>query len=181
MLGFKNIFAFCFLLLLISTTSFGSTVDIISGDIFTGQEFMNDRPTGNTCRLEFIAVESFRERGLHCYKQKLVLDGFDTRLEVQGERLELVSRVTNSHRDEYPRLRSCAVNINGSVRGDEIYSDNTDILFNDAFIGGQRSRFSRVDYYLNMSSQSKRPTRLTITVTRLLSERSFECRFLQLK
>ncbi len=170
-------------LVVISLTSFslahGDTHYMKAGQIYMGEELHNGQPNRHYCFIEILQVIPRPERGLHCFSVEYKF-GSDNSDVPQGP-FWVDSRITNAHRPEYPRLRSCAINVDGTSYGDEIYGDDTSILYNQIFAGGHnQGRNHLVDYFMALHFQSKQPRRVRTHITTALSERSIDCTRLEL-
>ncbi len=163
----------------ISFTAQASTHHIKAGQIYMGEEIHNGQANGLYCFIEILQVVPRPERGLHCFSVEYRF-GSDTADVPQGP-FWVDSRITNAHRPEYPRLRSCAINVNGTSYGDEIYGDDTSVLYNQIFAGGHdQGRNHLVDYFMALHFQSKQPRRVRTHITTPLRERSIDCTRLEL-
>lgn len=163
-----------FLLVAISFFSFSlyaKTLVLQQGDLFEGQEYINEHATGRSCMVSVNGVTPIN-KGLHCYQVSLNISHQDLKL---VSALILQSRVTNAHRPEYPALKSCAKTVDGDTSGDEIYSRDTELLVTDIFSGMHKQSGTRFDYMLTLSQQSKSPLRTRVHVMKTFSEKDYDC------
>lgn len=143
------------------------------GTVYMGKESLNERLTGNSCFITIHRVDLAPEKGMHCHSVDFLFAS--ERTDVPKETLRVDSRVTNLHRSEYPGLRTCAMNVDGSTSGDEIYGEDTESLYNQSFGGGKNQDGTQYDYFLTVSPKTKDLVRARIHVLKILTERNFDC------
>jgi hypothetical protein len=149
------------------------TINSRSGEVYVGLEAVNEHLTGNKCFITINSVAAFAEKGMHCHKV-----GFQfatNRLDVPKDFLSVESRITNYHRAEYPKVKTCALNIDGTSSGDEIYAEDTSRLYNQIFGGMHTSGGVRYDYFLTFAPNSKLPVRARMHIMETFQERDVEC------
>ncbi len=150
-----------------------SILNLRPGQVYMGKESLNERLTGNSCFITIHRVDLAPEKGMHCHSIDFLFAS--ERTDVPKEALRVDSRVTNLHRSEYPGLRTCAMNVDGSTSGDEIYGEDTESLYNQSFGGGKRQDGIHYDYFLTVSPKTKDLVRARIHVLKILTERNFDC------
>lgn len=72
-------------------------------------------------------------------------------------------------------MRTCAMNVDGSASGDEIYLEDTESLYSQSFGGGKKQDGIQYDYFLTVSPKTKDLVRARIHVLKILTERNFDC------
>lgn len=138
---------------LVSFNLFAQTLNLEVGQVYTGNETYNDQETGKICHIIIRDIIELKRKGLHCYKVSFSFESERTDLPM-GD-LSVDSRITNYHREEYPTLKTCALNIDGTTFGDEIYQDDTTILYNRIFGGMHTTKKTRFDYFLTLAPHTK--------------------------
>lgn len=128
------------------------THKIISGTTYVGQEYYNDKATGQVCYVIADNVE-VNNKGKFCYDIKWRYASL--RSDVVKNDLTVSSRITNYHRAEYPKLKTCVKNIDGTTDGDDIYGDNTDILVNDIFNGIFKEKGTEYHLFLSLNTNKE--------------------------
>ena len=159
--------------LLLSLNSFANTHSLEAGKVYMGRETLNEKATGNACYITIKATAQLSTKGLHCHQAAFQFDS--QRADLPESELVVQSRITNYQREEYPEVKSCAVNVNGSVLGNEIYEEDTTVLYNQIFGGSFRSGLTRYDYFLTFEPVYKEAVRARIHVQGLFSEYDVDC------
>ncbi len=154
------------------------TENLNSGETYIGKEAYNENPTGNQCSVKITSVQAFPEKGLHCHTVEFTFSS--PRTDLPRQTLRVASRVTNYHRPEFPKLRTCAVNVNGSTAGNDIYGEDTTFLYNQIFGGSHDEDGTRFDYFLTLSPGEKKAVRARIHVMTTFDEYDIDCAGLQL-
>ncbi|KHD89798.1 MAG: hypothetical protein OM95_01645 [Bdellovibrio sp. ArHS] len=154
------------------------TSNIKPGQVYVGKETYNEHPTGRICYVTIRDAQPLPQKGLHC--QKIDFQFNSVREDLPKDILTVDSRVTNYHRPEYPQVRTCAMNVNGTTSGDEIYGDETSVLYNQIFGGSHSVGSIRYDYFLTLSPNKKTAVRARIHVLKSLSEYDVDCVNLEL-
>lgn len=157
----------------ISSMAYAETNNVQARQIYMGKETYNGHPTGNVCYVTIQDVQTLPEKGLHCYGIDFQFNS--VRDELPKEVLTVDSRITNYHRPEFPQTRTCAMNVNGTTSGDEIYGTDTTYLYNQIFGGSHSVNGTRFDYFLTMSPDKKTAVRARIHVLKTLSEYDVDC------
>lgn len=166
-------------LLSFSASSFSNITNIETGHEYIGEEAVNDHFTGNQCSITIKEVKPVTNKGLHCHS---ISFGYDSvRSDIPTSALKTTSRVTNYHRSEYPDIKTCAVNIDGTTYGDEIYSNNTDILYNKIHGGAHRVKRTQFDYFISTDPRTKQASRVRVNIMTTLKEYYVDCLNLRLK
>ena len=126
------------------------THSVIPGTTYIGNEYHNDKPTGQTC---YVIVDniSVNNKGLHCYD--IEWRYASNRTDVVKDGLITSSRITNYHRREYPSKKTCAKNIDGTTSGNEIYSKDSDVLINDIFNGMIKHNKTEFHIFLSLNRE----------------------------
>lgn len=157
--------------------SMAQTHSVRRGDVFIGDELYNEHKTGNICYITINGLQEAPERGLHCYSIDFAFASI--REDIPKEVLKVDSRITNYHRPEYPNFKTCAMNVNGTTSGDDIYGEDTANLYNQIFGGAHSTDSVQNDYFLTLSSKSKTVVRARIHVLKTFSEYNVDCVNLQ--
>jgi len=160
-------------ILLFSTTTFAQTLSLSSGQVYQGIETFNERATGQICYITIHKVQPHNKKGLHCYRTTFSFNS--NREDLPKSSLSVETRVTNYHRDEFPKVKTCALNIDGTTFGDEIYQDDTSILFNRILSGAHVAKRTNFDYFITIDPYSKLATRARVHVTKLFQEYDVDC------
>jgi hypothetical protein len=166
------------LLLMTGLHAYASTHNLRDRQVYIGKESYNEHLTGKNCFVTIHEVIPYPEKGLHCHKVNFQFSA--DRTDIPRDPLLVDSRVTNYHRPEFPQTRTCAMNVNGTTSGDEIYGEETEILYNQVFGGQQSVGGTQYDYFLTLSSTTKLAVRARIHVTQWLREYDVDCVNLEL-
>jgi len=150
-----------------------STQALKTGQVYMGKETLNERLTGNSCFITIQRVEPLAEKGLHCHAVEFLFAS--VRTDVPKDSLRVDSRITNYHRPEFPNVRTCAMNVNGTTSGNEIYGDNTEALYNQIFGGAMKQGGMQFDYFLTLSPTTKEVVRARIHIQDSMSEKGVDC------
>lgn len=164
--------------LLISSLAGAQTLNLQGGEIYAGQEFVNEHSTGKACTLQIRRIEQ-SPVGRHCYNieaRALFSSGgpkeFDQFVVLSGH-------VTNFHRAEYPQIKTCALSLDGKTSGDDIYGMNTDKLYNSLFSWEGVRGGTRGGFFITMSPETKVPIRVRFHKLNWYSENSYDCLYLE--
>lgn len=150
-----------------------SVLNVQSNQTYVGQEYVNDHATGNTCYVQVNNIENANKRGLHC--NNLSAQFLHNNEKINKEAVLLYSRVTNNHRPEYPQVKTCAMNIDGTTSGNEIYGMNTETLYNSLFSASGKNGTMSYDYFLTISPETKLATRSRIHMMSWFTENNIDC------
>ncbi len=148
-----------------------------SGQNYLGDEYLNNKPTGKQCYvvIDFVTTN---DKGMHCYD---INWRYASQLDfTPKEPIMTSSRVTNYHRSEYPELKTCALNINGTSYGNEIYQENTNILYNEIYVGYEKIKRKEHHYFLSLSPETKLLTRAKIRILSWFTKKDIDCLNLEL-
>lgn len=166
-------FIFSTFLLLIALPVYTSTLNVERGQVYRGYEAYNEHATGDVCYITIRNVAPLISKGKHCYSISYVHNSL--RNDIPKRELTVDTRVTNYHRREYPTVKTCAMNVDGTTYGDEIYEDETDILYNQILGGQFKESRIRYDYFLTLEPDNKLITRARVHVMKLFSEYDVDC------
>ncbi len=153
-----------------------TTHAIFKGQTYKGVEFYNGENTGAICYVVIDNVVS-NKKGKHCYD--IDWRYASTRLDVPKAGLLVSSRITNYHRREYPRIKTCAMNTNGYTSGDDIYEDDTSILVNDIFNGLIKNGKTEYHHFLSIAKSDKKLYQARVHGLRWDKEWDVDCRDLK--
>lgn len=170
----KLIFTLLFLLMTAGSFVGATSLKVQSGHLYQGEESFQDQKTGNVCylRIDYVEPASF---GRHCYKiiaQAAFLTDQD---ELPNEPITLQSRVTNMHRAEYPKIKSCAVNENGKTSENDIYQEDAEKIYTSFFAGELKRGSTTFSLFLSIDPESKTPSRVRLHQMGWFSEASYDC------
>jgi hypothetical protein len=159
----------------LATASFAQaeTQNLKAGQIYMGHELLNEQATGNSCFLTIQKVEPYADKGLHCFSVEFLYAS--NRPDVPRDTLRVDSRITNYYRPEFPKVRTCAMNVNGTTSGDEIYGQDTQNLYNQIFGGESKAGGSQYDYFLTISPTTKLVSRARVHIQDLMTEKDVDC------
>jgi len=149
-----------------------TTHAIFKNDHYRGDEFYNGKPTGQACYIIIDRVVK-NPKGKHCYD--ISWRYASNRLDVPKVELNVSSRITNYHRREYPKMKTCAMNIDGTTDGIDIYSDDTSELKNDIFNGMKKVENIEFHNFLSISTDDKLISRARIHGLKWNKEWDVDC------
>lgn len=161
------------LLLILSGTANAKTLDAYSGQTLQGIEQINEHPTGNICYMVIRHVADQSNKGHHCYDIEAQF-AFNNN-NVKKDPVLLTSRVTNYHRSEYPQVKSCAANVNGKTSEQDIYENNTEILYTPFFSADEKNGSTQYDYFISIDPVTKSPSRARVHILKPFSETNYDC------
>ncbi len=167
-------------LILIGTGAIASaqTQQLKAGQIYMGKEAVNEHATGNNCFISVHEVMPYSDKGLHCYSA--VFDFNSVREDMPKQPLKVDSRVTNYHRPEFPKVRTCAMNVDGTTSGNEIYGEDTTLLYNQIFGGDLQVGGTMFDFFLTLDPVKKTAIRARVHVRKTFDEYDVDCTNLEL-
>lgn len=160
-------------LLLAGSAASAATNNLKIGQVYRGREMLNEQFTGNSCFITIQHVEPSIEKGLHCSSADFQFAS--VRDDVPKDVLHVESRLTNSHRPEFPNVRTCAMNVDGTTSRDDIYGEATAALYNQIFAGQSKIAWTQYDVFLTLSPQTKEAVLARIHIQGLLTEKNIDC------
>lgn len=149
------------------------TLHTENDQMFVGQEEVNEHATGNICYVRVDLVEDAPARGHFC--KNISAQFLHNTDKISKDPVLLYSRVTNNHRAEYPKVKTCVENINGTSYGNEIYGDNDEILYNPFFSAANKDGMTSYDYFLSISPETKNIVRSRVHIMSWFSETNIDC------
>ena len=155
------------------STAFADTINVLANQVYGGKELYNESKDGKSCAISIQSVADDSAKGLHCKKIGFVFHS--DRSDIPQNVLLVSSRITNYDRPEFPAKRTCAMNVNGTVSGPEIYGDDTSILYSQIFGGETVIGGTQYDYFLTIDPQTKLAVRARVHVTQPLNEYDVDC------
>jgi hypothetical protein len=149
-----------------------NTHNLRNGMMFRGTEEVGERPSGKVCYvvIDYVMPVSGWK---HCYDIQFRFAS--NHPSVSKDYLQVRSRVSNYHRPEYPQVKTCATNIDGTTYNNDIYEDDTNILYNELFSGSHKSNKGEHHYHLTLSPVTKTLTRARFYTLKLFSETAVDC------
>ena len=162
----------------LGANAMADTSNVKPGQVYVGKETFNEHSTGKVCYVTIKGTRAIPEKGLHCNNIEFQFNSI--REDLPKDILSVDARVTNYHRPEFPETRTCAMNVNGTTSGDEIYGEETSILYNQIFGGSHSVSSTRFDYFLTLSPNKKLAARARIHVTQAFNEYDVDCVNLEL-
>lgn len=163
--------ALCFFQL---SVSFAATVNSLGGELYQGQEFVNENPTGRICYLYVDAVQP-AAFGQHCTTMSVrPVYATDRNIQPQDS-LKVVSAVTNYHRPEYPAIKTCAMNLNGQTSGNDIYGQDDTHLYNQLLSWEDDYQGNQFSFFVTISPVTKLPVRTRLHKLNWMSETDYDC------
>lgn len=159
--------------LLVGFQGSANTLNLKDRQIYVGAEVVNGQRSGDKCYITIQLIRPLAEKGLHCHSVDFLFA--TAREDVPKETLTVDSRITNYHRPEFPKTRTCAVNVNGTTSGNEIYETNTEILYNQIFGGRTELRGVQYDYFLTLSPVTKEAARARVHIQTATTEKDVDC------
>ena len=159
--------------LILSGTANAKTLAAYSGQTLQGTEQINEHSTGNICYVVIRDVVDKSNKGHHCYDIEAQF-AFNNN-NVSKDHVFLMSRVTNYHRSEYPGIKSCAANVNGKTSEQDIYENNTEILYTPFFSADAKMGATQYDYFISIDPVTKMPSRARLHILKPFSETNYDC------
>lgn len=145
-----------------------------NGDLYMGEELYNEHPTGRECYIYVDLIEA-NPRGLHCYDLTSRAVFFTDRDKQPKDEIKLIGHITNSHRPEYPAMKTCAMGVDGKTSGMNIYEKDTASIFNQMFSWAGKYNGAQFDYFILMSPVTKQPTEARLHKMTWSSEVNYDC------
>lgn len=162
-----------------STLATAATLELQTKQVYLGDEYFNEKPTGNKCSVTINDVSTLNAVGKYCYQLEMTI--YTANPKVPKLSLTLESRVTNMDMPEYPQMKTCAMNINGSVSGQEIYGDDTTKIYTQFFSGGEKINHLQYDFELTVSPTTKKASEASVHLTTWSTEDDVSCLDLKLQ
>lgn len=172
---------YCFLTCFFIANLGATTINFWPGDIYRGEEFVNERPTGKFCYVQSLAQEALPLKGQHC-QQISVNFIFKSSQNLPVENIALTSSISNYHLPEYPERKSCAhVTADGEDQPGavDIYGRDDTFLYLQLLTREQKIGTSTYHYFLIFEGENKAPIRAKINVIKILSEENYVCERLE--
>lgn len=167
----KIIFA---LINLLSVFAIASTINAANGDLYQGQELVNEQATGKICYLYVDFIES-NPIGKYCAKLTTrPVFSTDRSLHPQDS-IVVQSRITNYHRSEYPNFKTCAASLDGKTSGFDIYGDDDSLVYTPFFSWEGSMGRDRFDFFVTFSPSTKQPTRIRLHRLNWMTETNYDC------
>lgn len=163
---------------LISALSFAGTVKVRSGDLYQGEEQVNENSTGRTCYVYLDRIEQ-NPVGKHCYKITARPKFFTDRESHPQDEIVTMSRITNAHRPEYPQFKTCASSLDGKTSGNDIYGDDESVIYTQFFAWAGDFDGNQFDFFITISPETKQPSRIRLHKLNWFSETNYDCVNLQ--
>ena len=160
------------LLSILSTNLFASVHRISPNTVYQGFETYNNQPTGNICYITIKNINNIK-KGKYCYDINFLYNSI--RSDIPKSTLTVQSRITNYHRREYPSKKTCAMNIDGTTYGDEIYGDDTTDLYIQILGGAHIQSKTHYDYFLGIDPDSKDLSRARVHIMTKFKEYNIDC------
>jgi hypothetical protein len=155
-----------------------STISENTAGLYQGEEQVNEHPTGHTCYL-YVDYAAVNPVGNHCYNLTTRPVFSTDRDSHPKDEVVVQGQVTNYHRPEYPKVKTCAMNMDGKTSGNEIYGDDTANLYNQLFSWEAKYGRYQFDFFVNFSPVTKLPSRTRFHRMNWMSEKDYDCVNLQ--
>ncbi|MFN3698020.1 MAG: hypothetical protein ACK4VO_11320 [Pseudobdellovibrio sp.] len=162
------------LVLTVTATTHANTINALNGDLYMGDEFVNERGTGHACYL-YVDEISQQSARLHCYNLSVRPIFTTDRNEHPQDSLIVQGHITNAHRSEYPKIKTCASSLDGKTSGQDIYSQDTKNIYNHLFSWAGLFNGAQYDLFVTNSSKTKQPSRVRLHKLTTLSEKNYDC------
>ncbi|MBN8542495.1 MAG: hypothetical protein J0L82_19045 [Deltaproteobacteria bacterium] len=171
---------FVFILALSFNASIGqaAVIDVSGGELYRGEELVNERPTGGICYLYIDYVETI-PKGLYCHSLTTRPVFFTDRDSHPKDEIKVMGNITNYHRPEYPALKTCAMSLDGKTSGNDIYESDDTNLYNQLFSWADKHGGYQFDFFVTFSPTTKRPSRTRLHRMNWMSEKNYDCVNLQ--
>jgi len=151
-----------------------ATNNLKNGDLFQGEEQINEQATGQACYL-YVDYVDVNPIGKYCYNLTTrPVFTTDRSLHPQDE-IIVMGHITNFHRPEYPKIKTCAMSLDGKTSGHDIYADNTDQIYNQLFSWAGKHNGSEFDFFVTLSAKTKLPSRTRLHKLNAMSETNYDC------
>lgn len=163
---------------LFASTVFATTLRSQNGDLYQGQEYVNEQPTGQACYLYIDAVD-VNPVGKHCFNLTTRPVFTTDRNTHPQDEIVVMGHITNFHRTEYPKVKTCARSLDGKTSGHDIYGDETTGIYNQLFSWDGKYNGNQFDFFVTFSSANKLPSRTRLHKLSTFSETNYDCLNLQ--
>lgn len=159
---------------LMSSAAFATTINSHNGDLYEGQEYVNEQETGRTCYL-YVDLIQVNPVGKYCYNLTTRPVFFTDREIHPKDEIVVMGHITNFHRTEYPGVKTCAMSTDGKTSGNDIYGDNDLNLFNQLFSWEGDYEGNQFDFFVTFSNRTKLPTSTRLHKLNWMSEKDYDC------
>jgi hypothetical protein len=165
-------------LTLAASTSFAVTINSQNGDLYQGDEYVNEQATGKTCYL-YVDYIDVNPVGKYCYNLTTrPVFSTDRNIHPKDE-IVVMGHITNFHRPEYPKIKTCAMSLDGKTSGNDIYGDDDTTLYNQLFSWEGNFNGNQFDFFVTLSADTKKPSRTRLHRMNWMSETDYDCLNLQ--
>jgi hypothetical protein len=151
-----------------------ATINVAGGELYRGEEQINENTTGRICYLYLDYVET-NPVGKYCYKLTTRPVFSTDRDSHPKDEIVVTGHITNFHRPEYPSIRTCAMNLDGKTSGNDIYGSDDTNLFNQLFSWEAQHGGYQFDFFVTFSPATKQPSRTRLHRMNWISEKNYDC------
>lgn len=168
------------MLIISLTTTFASatTVKVQSGDLYQGEEQVNEKSTGRSCYVYLDRIEN-NPVGKYCYNLTARPKFFTDREIHPQDEITTQSRITNAHRPEYPQFKTCATSLDGKTSGNDIYGDDDSLIYTQFFAWAGDYNGNSFDFFITIAPETKQLSRIRLHKINWFSETNYDCVELQ--
>jgi hypothetical protein len=145
------------------------------GDIFQGDLYRNEHPTGKKCTVSVWKIANMIGTSSNCVKIDI---SFNFGFSVKGftsAPVTLFSSISNSHLPEYPLKKTCGLTRDGSPLDQSIYNLSDEQVYVRILAGDHKSGFSSFDYFLIVSPEDKLPISARLHRMTPFIETNYDC------
>lgn len=159
---------------LVATSALGAVNHLSDGQLYMGEELLNEQPTGRMCNVAIDSVAAMDSKGRHCSRVQVKIHSADGR--VPHEAFSLNSRITNYDTPSYRAgLRSCAMKLDGSIAGEEIFGEDSTSIYTPFFNGMIEIDDTEFHTFLTLSPRTKLPVRARVHLLSAIEESDIDC------
>lgn len=166
------------ILLIAFSSANAATINTLNGDLYMGDELVNEQPTGQACYL-YVDEINPNPVGLHCNNLSVRPIFATDRSEQPQDSITVQGHITNAHRTEYPKIKTCATSLDGKTSGQDIYSNNTEAIYNQLFSWAGSYNGHQFDLFVTHTSKTKQPSRVRLHKLNAFVETNYDCVNLQ--
>lgn len=160
-------------LILLTSSALAQTNYLEQSTVYRGVEAVNEHTTGSYCYVTISRVYEI-DKGQHCYSSDVILSTH-TDTGINNQVVNLNTRITNYHRREYPHKKTCAIGTDGTSYRDDIYSHETEGIYNKIFAGTHKEGSTQFDYFLTVHPDTKLASRFRVHILKPWLEKDIDC------
>lgn len=152
------------------------TIQAVAGQVYLGQEYVNDKATGKVCAVMIDEVTKLTTKGLHCTSMnaRLLFTGLNKY--VGANTAKMYARITNYDTPEFNRgLKTCAEKVSGAPAFVTKLTQDDTYLYNELFSTMTKVNGIEFHQFITTSSVTKKPMHAKVHFLSWNAEGDYDC------